>query len=105
MSELQVIIIVQLGAFEKIFKKFDLEKTGTLTAEELHKCINQLAGYNALSRRDVMHILSELDVKGTGDIEFDEFIYFMTRPQVNHSNRFEILIKNSEFRKNVNRRR
>merc|ERR1719192_2446612 len=72
---------VQLGAFEKIFKKFDLEKTGTLTAEELHKCINQLAGYNALSRRDVMHILSELDVKGTGDIEFDEFIYFMTRPQ------------------------
>jgi hypothetical protein len=72
---------VQLGAFEKIFKKFDLENTGTLTAEELHKCINQLAGYNALSRRDVMHILSELDVKGTGDIEFDEFIYFMTRPQ------------------------
>ena len=29
-----------------------------------------------------MHILGELDVKGTGDIEFDEFIYFMTRPQV-----------------------
>merc|ERR1711887_119555 len=72
---------VQLVAFEKIFENFDLEKTGTLTAEELHKCINQLAGYNALSRRDVMHILGELDVKGTGDIEFDEFIYFMTRPQ------------------------
>ena len=32
--------------------------------------------------RDVMHILGELDVKGTGDIEFDEFIYSMTRPQV-----------------------
>jgi len=72
---------VQLVAFEHIFENFDLEKTGTLTAEELHKCINQLAGYNALSRRDVMHILGELDVKGTGDIEFDEFIYFMTRPQ------------------------
>merc|ERR1711970_802461 len=72
---------VQLVAFEKIFENFDLEKTGTLTAEELHKCINQLAGYNALSHRDVMHILGELDVKGTGDIEFDEFIYFMTRPQ------------------------
>jgi len=72
---------VQLVAFQKIFESFDLEKSGTLTAEELHKCINQLAGYNALSHRDVMHILGELDVKGTGDIEFDEFIYFMTRPQ------------------------
>ena len=30
-----------------------------------------------------MSILEDLDVKGTGDIEFDEFIYFMTRPQVN----------------------
>ena len=106
---------VQIRAFRQIFENFDLEKSGTLTAEELHKCINQLAGYQALSFQDVVHILEDLDVKerirsvhynevhfecrwnrarwksakGTGDIEFDEFIFFMTRPQVstnqNHS--------------------
>merc|ERR1711917_73010 len=65
---------VQIRAFRQIFENFDLEKSGTLTAEELHKCINQLAGYQALSFQDVVHILEDLDVKGTGDIEFDEFI-------------------------------
>jgi len=76
---------VQIRAFRQIFENFDLEKSGTLTAEELHKCINQLAGYQALSFQDVVHILEDLDVKGTGDIEFDEFIFFMTRPQVSQS--------------------
>jgi len=71
----------QLRAFREVFENFDLEKTGTLTAKELHLCINQLAGYQALSFENVMHILKDLDVKGTGDIEFDEFIFFMTRPQ------------------------
>jgi len=71
----------QLRAFREVFENFDLEKSGTLTANELHQCINQLAGYQALTFEDVMAILEELDVKGTGDIEFDEFIFFMTRPQ------------------------
>jgi len=71
----------QLRAFREVFENFDLEKSGTLTANELHQCINQLAGYQALTFDDVMAILEELDVKGTGDIEFDEFIFFMTRPQ------------------------
>ena len=54
---------VQIRAFRQIFENFDLEKSGTLTAEELHKCINQLAGYQALSFQDVVHILEDLDVK------------------------------------------
>ena len=143
---------VQIRAFRQIFENFDLEKSGTLTAEELHKCINQLAGYQALSFQDVVHILEDLDVKeriynvllffrrawnlenflaiflastswnfraispkicmfkshkGTGDIEFDEFIFFMTRPQVStNQNSWPIRIANqlnSEFGKNVDR--
>ena len=72
----------ELRSFRKIFDDFDLEKSGTLTAEELHECVNKLAGYEALTFSDTLQILNDLDVKGTGDIEFDEFIYFMTRPQV-----------------------
>ena len=54
-----------------------------------------------------MHILGELDVKGTGDIEFDEFIFFMTRPQVypNQTSRLFCRRFFVEFRKNVNGRR
>merc|ERR1712142_868505 len=71
----------QRRAFRKIFDSFDIKKSSTITAEELLVCVNSLAGYDALSLTDVMSILEDLDVKGTGDIEFDEFIYFMTRPQ------------------------
>jgi len=71
----------QRRAFRKIFDSFDIKKSSTITAEELLVCVNSLAGYDALSLTDVMTILEDLDVKGTGDIEFDEFIYFMTRPQ------------------------
>ena len=53
----------QLRAFREVFENFDLEKSGTLTATELHQCINQLAGYQALTFDDVMAILEELDVK------------------------------------------
>ena len=53
----------QLRAFREVFENFDLEKSGTLTANELHQCINQLAGYQALTFDDVMAILEELDVK------------------------------------------
>ena len=35
--------------------------------------------------------MKDMDVKGTGDIEFDEFIYFMTRPQVKTPNAFKLL--------------
>ena len=64
---------VQIRAFRQIFENFDLEKSGTLTAEELHKCINQLAGYQALSFQDVVHILEDLDVKeGIHDVFYGE---------------------------------
>ena len=53
----------QLRAFREVFENFDLEKSGTLTANELHQCINQLAGYQALSFDDVLAILVQLDVK------------------------------------------
>ena len=35
--------------------------------------------------------MKDMDVKGTGDIEFDEFIYFMTRPQVKTHSDFKLL--------------
>ena len=38
-------------------------RVGGLAANELHQCINQLAGYQALTFDDVMAILEELDVK------------------------------------------
>ena len=90
----------QLRAFRHIFDEFDIKNTGTITAEELHQIVKQIAGYDALSFSEVMEILNGMDVKGTGDIEFDEFIYFMTRPQVrkmifgtNFDQNFDISIK------------
>jgi len=80
-SSLKVLNQKQRRAFRRIFDEFDIKNSKTITPEELHVCVNKLAGYEALSFQEVMQILKDMDVKGTGDIEFDEFIYFMTRPQ------------------------
>jgi len=80
-SSVRALKKVERNAFRKIFDEFDIIKSGTLTAEELHACINKQAGYEALTYSEVMEVLADMDVKGTGEIEFDEFIYFMTRPQ------------------------
>ena len=70
---------VQIRAFRQIFENFDLEKSGTLTAEELHKCINQLAGYQALSFQDVVHILEDLDVKERIQSVHYNYVHFECR--------------------------
>jgi len=47
-----------------------------------------------------MEVLADMDVKGTGEIEFDEFIYFMTRPQVSclcPSEESGLKVKNYKF--------
>ena len=72
----------QLRAFRHIFDEFDIHNTGTITVEELHQIVIKIAGCNVLSFSEVMEVLHGMDVKGTGDIEFDEFIFFMTRPHV-----------------------
>lgn len=67
-------------AFETLFDRIDVSDSGGLTAKEIQKCISKHANAN-LTLEQVQKVLTSLDLKGTGDIEFDEFIFMLSQPE------------------------
>jgi len=54
------------------FQTFDLDGSGTIDTMELHKALRGF-GYN-LSEQTVSLIVTKYDVRGQGDISFDNFV-------------------------------
>jgi len=66
-------------AFETLFDRIDVTDSGGITAKEIQQLIKKHTG-KMLTVNQVKEVLCELDVKGTGDIEFDEFIFMLSQP-------------------------
>eukprot|EP00746_Dinoflagellata_sp_MGD_P121423 gnl/MRDRNA2_/MRDRNA2_56604_c0_seq1.p1 gnl/MRDRNA2_/MRDRNA2_56604_c0~~gnl/MRDRNA2_/MRDRNA2_56604_c0_seq1.p1 ORF type:complete len:1993 (-),score=321.99 gnl/MRDRNA2_/MRDRNA2_56604_c0_seq1:67-6045(-) len=65
----------QLKDFKKIFESFDIDGDGTVTVTEMLACFQQIStedeGMNA-------EILEELDKDGSDDVDFVEFLMFLS---------------------------
>lgn len=73
----------EIKAFRLLFDELDLAKSGSISVEELSDYLRKI-NKGALSNGDkqrIKIILKELDVNGTGDIDFEEFVIFLTRPE------------------------
>lgn len=66
-------------AFETLFDRIDVTDSGGITAKEIQQLIKKHTNKN-LTLQQVQNVLRDLDVKGTGDIEFDEFIFMLSQP-------------------------
>jgi len=66
-------------AFETLFERIDITETGGITAKEIQHLIHKHT-HKTLTLKQVQQVLHDLDVKGTGDIEFDEFIFMLSQP-------------------------
>nr|XP_002120782.3 uncharacterized protein LOC100177763 isoform X2 [Ciona intestinalis] len=73
----------QLNAFRRLFSRFDRTKNGAISAAELFQATLELLPDTGseLSLNEVSQILKEFDIKGTGEIEFDEFLFAMINPK------------------------
>ncbi|XP_078481354.1 uncharacterized protein LOC100177763 [Ciona intestinalis] len=73
----------QLNAFRRLFCRFDRTKNGAISAAELFEATLELLPDTGteLSLNEVSEILKEFDIKGTGEIEFDEFLFAMINPK------------------------
>jgi len=67
-------------AFEILFDRIDVSDSGGLTFKEIKRCVHKHANIN-LTTEEVNQVLQDLDLKGTGDIEFDEFIFMLSQPE------------------------
>ena len=66
-------------AFQTLFDRIDVTDSGAITAKEIQHLIRKHTNKN-LTLSQVQKVLCDLDVKGTGDIEFDEFIFMLSQP-------------------------
>jgi len=67
-------------AFEILYTKLDINESGTINAKEIQNLILKQTE-KQLTAGELADLLAELDLKGTGDIEFDEFIYMLSQPE------------------------
>lgn len=66
--------------FEALYDQIDVSDSGGITKEEIQSLIKKETNIT-LSLNQVQDVLLDLDLKGTGDIEFDEFIYTLSHPE------------------------
>ena len=67
-------------AFETLYQKLDINESGGINAKEIQNLISKNT-QKELTMKEIQSVLTELDLKGTGDIEFDEFIYMLSQPE------------------------
>jgi calmodulin len=67
----------QIAEFREAFNIFDKDGDGRITAKELGTVMRSL-GQNP-SEAELQDMVNEVDIDGNGTIEFDEFLYMMSR--------------------------
>lgn len=67
-------------AFETLYDRIDVTDSGGITAKEIQNLIFKHTSKH-VTITEVQQVLHDLDMKGTGDIEFDEFIFMLSQPE------------------------
>ncbi|KAJ4706932.1 Calcium binding protein [Melia azedarach] len=58
---------------QRVFKKFDLNGDGKISAKELADCLKKLG---SVSNDEVKNMMEEIDTDGDGVISYEEFTVF-----------------------------
>ena len=58
---------------KELFDLFDVDNSGTITADELKKVLGQGAAITDVEDNEWDRMLEEVDVDGNGEISFEEF--------------------------------
>ncbi|XP_071941497.1 uncharacterized protein [Antedon mediterranea] len=69
----------QIEAFQEVFDLFDTNGGGSINADELHSALESVDIY--ISHKEIEDVLSQIDVDGNGEIDFQEFLTLMTNTE------------------------
>ena len=65
--------------YKEAFDMFDTDKSGLISPKEIHRVMKNMG--NELPLEEIQTMINDLDINGTGSIDFEEFITFMQRTQ------------------------
>ena len=89
----------QLKKFKIAFDKFDANKNGVITIEELCELMVEL-GHTDITEEEADNMMIELDEDESGDIDFAEFLSVMVKRLMFVGNEEEIIAAFKVFDKN-----
>eukprot|EP00928_Gymnodinium_smaydae_P053942 TRINITY_DN3780_c0_g5_i1.p1 TRINITY_DN3780_c0_g5~~TRINITY_DN3780_c0_g5_i1.p1 ORF type:complete len:474 (-),score=78.58 TRINITY_DN3780_c0_g5_i1:66-1451(-) len=68
----------EVNTIAEVFRQFDADGSGTITRDELVHVMRDLCG--DLPKADIDRIMDEVDTNGDGEIDYDEFAAWLTKP-------------------------
>eukprot|EP00798_Chlamydomonas_sp_ICE-L_P015905 gene15905-22038_t len=69
----------EIQEFREVFDLMDRDKGGTLSTDEVKQLMDLLG--MKVRQEELEQLISEIDVDGSGEVDFDEFLQVMARPQ------------------------
>ena len=79
----------QISEFKEAFSMFDKDKDGTISAKELLKVMRSL-GQNP-SEAELQNMINDIDVDGSGNIDFKEFLIMMAKKMKDNNEEDELI--------------
>lgn len=79
----------KLLEYREAFDRFDRDKSGTVSVEEIQKTLKSYG--QDLTVGEVRNMISDLDVDGSGTLDFDEFTTFIQRTTEEISEEDEVI--------------
>ena len=70
--------LVQRLLIRKEFEKFDKDNSGFISKEELMQVL-EARGIKQVTLAQVTELLKEIDIDGSGEIDYEEFVLLMTK--------------------------
>ena len=90
----------QISEFKEVFSMFDKDKDGTISAKDLLKVMRSL-GQNP-SEAELQNMINDIDVDGSGNIDFKEFLIMMAKKMKDNNEEDELIEAFKVFDKDGN---
>eukprot|EP00195_Chlamydomonas_chlamydogama_P009706 CAMPEP_0202899710 /NCGR_PEP_ID=MMETSP1392-20130828/7867_1 /ASSEMBLY_ACC=CAM_ASM_000868 /TAXON_ID=225041 /ORGANISM="Chlamydomonas chlamydogama, Strain SAG 11-48b" /LENGTH=154 /DNA_ID=CAMNT_0049585965 /DNA_START=94 /DNA_END=558 /DNA_ORIENTATION=- len=68
----------EINEFREVFDLMDRDKGGTLSIEEVKQLMEMLG--MKVKQDELEQLVSEIDIDGSGQVDFEEFLQVMARP-------------------------